>query len=75
MKPPPTDLELVQAIYDLHVDDYVQGAKGEEKGMVPLDVDAVAARLGVEPVSVRGWLHYHLNPATGRGQRPRRPSI
>jgi hypothetical protein len=30
--------------------------------MVPLDVDAIAARLDVERVSVRGRLYYHPNP-------------
>ncbi|HEY7344180.1 MAG TPA: hypothetical protein VH620_01365 [Gaiella sp.] len=54
MKPPPTDLDLLRATYEAHLDDCVRGAHNNEKGMVPLDVDAIAARLDVEPVSVRG---------------------
>jgi hypothetical protein len=51
----------VQAIYELRLDDYVRGAKDEDKGMVELDVDARATRLGVQAVSVRGRLYYRLN--------------
>jgi hypothetical protein len=54
VKPPPTDLELRRAIYELHLIDYVRGAKDEDKGIVSLDVDTIAERLDVEPVTVRG---------------------
>lgn len=65
MKRPPTDFELLKAIYERHHDDYVAAA---EKIQVAIEIRAIAAELGVEANSVFGRLYHHLDPVYG--ERP-----
>jgi hypothetical protein len=66
---PPTDFELLQAIYERHRDEfnaYVEDAPNRQtKIMVPIDVPAIADELGVDPDSVFGRLYFHLDPKYG----------
>jgi hypothetical protein len=72
------DFKLLRAIYELHQNEYAGYVEGSRQsaGMVPLDIEAIATRLGVEPVSVLGRLYYHLDPiyaqesADGRSRKP-----
>ncbi len=78
MHSPPTDFKLLRVIYEQHQNEYAAYVDGNRAspGFVPLDVDAIAKRLGVEPVSVLGRLYYHLDPmhaqeaVDGRGRKP-----
>ncbi len=77
MQSPPTDFKLLRAIYEQHQNEYAAYVDGgrASPGFVPLDIDAIAKRLGVEPVSVLGRLYYHLDPmyaqesVDGRGRK------
>ena len=63
MEPPPTDYELLWAIYEQHHDQFVyQSDTGKTSVHVPLDVPAIASKLGVSPNSVVGRLYHHLDP-------------
>jgi hypothetical protein len=64
---PPTDFELLRAIYERHRDEYatfVKGAEGSRasKIAVPIDIPAIADELEVDVDSVFGRLYYHLDP-------------
>ena len=66
-KRPPTDFELLRAIYRRHRDEYenfVQGAPAARKAKiaVPIDIPAIAKELDVDANSVWGRLYYHLDP-------------
>jgi hypothetical protein len=63
MQSPPTDFKLLRAIYERHQNEYAAYVDGSRAspGFVPLDIDAIAKRLGVEPVSILGRLYYHLD--------------
>jgi hypothetical protein len=70
VKRPPTDFELLRAIYERHKADYVA-----DKIQMPIDIPAVATELGVEPNSVFGRLYHHLEQVYGEPPDPegRRP--
>ena len=60
MKHPPTDLQLLQAIYEEHRDAYNRTASTGPT--VPIDYEAVVRRLEINAQSVYGRLYYSLNP-------------
>jgi hypothetical protein len=67
---PPTDFEILKEIYRSYRDDYANHPKAGPRGrkawnMVPIDLEAVAERLGVSAESVFGRLYYHLEPKYG----------
>ena len=63
MKRPPTDFELLRAIYERHGDEFRHSADSRAtKVFVPLNVPEVAGKLGVDPNSVVGRLYHHLDP-------------
>ena len=61
----PTDLKILQAIYDRYYDTfraYPDGSRGRgSKILVPIDVKEIAGSLDVDPDIVFGRLYYHLN--------------
>lgn len=62
---PPTDFELLRAIYDRHLDEFESKvATGQRASiiLVPVDIPAIAVELGVDEHSVFGRLYYHLDP-------------
>jgi hypothetical protein len=71
---PPTDFELLKEIYTRYRDEfpkYVQAAERSRatKIFVPVDLQRVAADLGVDVDSVFGRLYYHLEPKYGEQKR------
>lgn len=60
-KRPPTDFEVLQAIYLQHRDDYVASPNAAQ-GLFPIDLAKIAKQLGVEQVSLEGRLYYDLGP-------------
>ena len=67
---PPTDFELLKEIYARYRDEfpkYVQAAERSRatKIFVPIDLQRIAADLGVDVDSVFGRLYYHLEPKYG----------
>lgn len=79
---PPTDFELLRAIWERHRDEYegyVDGAVNsrETKILVPIDIPAIADEFGVDVHSVFGRLYYHLDRLYGEDEdaakgRPRK---
>jgi hypothetical protein len=68
---PPTDFELLKAIYARYRDEfpsYVQAAEGSRvaKILVPIDLHRIATDLGVDVDSVFGRLYFHLQPKYGQ---------
>jgi hypothetical protein len=59
-KRPPTDFELVQAIYERHRVDFA--AAGESATFIPIEIPAIAADLNASTQSVFGRLYHHLDP-------------
>lgn len=77
MRRPPTDVELLKAIYERHRSDFDRGREDRASDVwVPVDVPALAQELGVNTHSVFGRLHYHLErkygEASASGGRPRK---
>jgi hypothetical protein len=70
---PPTDFELLRAIYERHREDFRAYVDVEDvpnrgaKVMVPIDIPAIASGLGVDRDSVFGRLYFHLDPTYGEG--------
>jgi hypothetical protein len=66
---PPTDYELLNAIYKRHRADfeaYSTSVPGRSaRIMIPIDIPAIAQQLGVDVNSVFGRLYYHLDPTYG----------
>lgn len=64
MRRPPTDFELLQAIYKRHRGEYADFPEGSRatKLAVPIDIPAIASELGVDPNTVFGRLYHHLDP-------------
>jgi hypothetical protein len=68
---PPTDFELLRAIYERHRDDFRTYVDVEDpvnrgtKVMVPIDIPTIAGELRVDPESVFGRLYFHLDPTYG----------
>jgi hypothetical protein len=67
VKRPPTDFELLRAIYEQYRDDYIQGVGSRaSKVLVPIDIPKISGEFGVDPDSVFGRLYYHLDPMYGQ---------
>ncbi|MGR5065706.1 hypothetical protein [Photobacterium sp. DNB22_13_2] len=60
----PTDLQILQVIYDLYYDDFCafdhDKSVRESKIFVPIDCQLVAKKLGVNGDIIFGRLYYHL---------------
>jgi hypothetical protein len=69
---PPTDFELLRAIYERHKGDYEAraAAGGAGRIFVPIDIPAVAKDLGVDENSVFGRLYHHLDEIHGQKHDP-----
>lgn len=67
MKPPPTDFQLLRAIYERHRGDYLTSIKkgGHAKIAVPIDIPAIAQDIGADADTVFGRLYHHLDPLYG----------
>ena len=65
----PTDLEILDAIYELHHEDFVSFMSGEprrdSKIYVPIDCKKIADSLKVDVDIVFGRLYYHLEKKYG----------
>jgi hypothetical protein len=59
MKPLPTDLEVLDAIYERYYPQFV-AATGKDKIYIAIDIEAIARGLAVDPDIVFGRLYYHL---------------
>jgi hypothetical protein len=62
---PPTDFQLLRAVYERHLPDYtnfVDDEGREKKIAVPIDIPAIAAELDSDADTVFGRLYYHLDP-------------
>jgi len=61
----PTDREVLGCIYSMHESAYPgsspESPRGKNDPYVPVDVRAVAARLGIKPELLFGRLYYHLD--------------
>jgi hypothetical protein len=61
----PTDRYLLQCIYDMYKADYPGPKDAAGRGLndpyVPIDVRAVAAKVGMSPELVFGRLYFHLD--------------
>jgi hypothetical protein len=71
VKRPPTDFELLRAIYERHKGDYEAraAAGGAGRIFVPIDIPAVAKDLGVDE-NVFGRLYHHLEEIHGQKRDP-----
>jgi len=69
MKQPPTDLKILETIYDNYYSDFAGFNRGDEgresKILVPIDIEAIAQELGVDRDIVFGRLYYHLDKKYG----------
>jgi hypothetical protein len=73
IKRPPTDFELLRAIYEEYRDEFA--ASPTPKVVVPIDIPKIAAELGVGTDSVFGRLYYHLEPMYGETDEKGRKKI
>lgn len=69
MKNIPTDLEILNEIYEQYYDDFASFSKENPqrnaKIFVPIDIDSIAKTLNVEGDIIFGRLYYHLNKKYG----------
>lgn len=74
MSRPPTDREILQKIHDRYLDQFGGFDKDDpeperdSKIYVPIDCEAIANELGVDPDIVFGRLYYHLDKKYGYTQ-------
>ena len=63
----PTDLEILDAIYEHYKDVYIGVVEEKEKPVnyIPIDIPMIAKVLGAEPNSIFGRLYYHLEQKCG----------
>lgn len=68
-KPNPTDLEVLNAIYDRYYDEFEKYVEEEDaretKVYVPIDIEDIAEKLNVEKDIIFGRLYYHLDHRYG----------
>lgn len=62
----PTDLQILEAIYNEYYEPYSNFSKGEENGRdskayMPIDIDLIASKLNVDAGIIFGRLYNHLN--------------
>jgi hypothetical protein len=70
VKRPPTDYELLRAIYERHHAEYTASRLSTSTGVfLPIDIPAVAASLGTDPDAVFGRLYHHLDQVYGEDRR------
>lgn len=70
MRRPPTDYELLKAIYERHEKDFALPRVSAPTGVfVPIDIPAIAAGLGSDPDTVFGRLYHHLDLVYGEERR------
>lgn len=77
MKRPPSDFDLLKAIYEHHRGDYTGSRIEPHTGVaVPIDIPAIAVSLGTDQDTVFGRLYHHLDRVYGEEQpadgKPRR---
>ena len=66
MKKLPTDLQILNAIYERYYQSFAEGEKNRgSKVYVPIDLKQVAEALEVDVDIVFGRLHYHLEKKYG----------
>ena len=66
MKRPPSDFDLLKAIYKHHRDEFARSRTAPPAGvLLPIDIPAVARTLGTDDDIVFGRLYYHLDRAYG----------
>jgi hypothetical protein len=64
---PPTDFELLRAIWERHRDEFDEGIETRQTApYLPIDIPAIAADLGVHDESVFGRLYHHLDSLYGQ---------
>ena len=72
MKPIPTDLKILNAIYDRYYDAFSNydedPSSRNSKTFVPIDIAAIAKDLGVDADIIFGRLYYHLENKYGYEQ-------
>lgn len=56
----PTDRAILRCIFDMYRKDFPRGDLGAGKVFIPIDVEAVARRLGVDKHLLFGRLHYDM---------------
>ena len=62
MKRLPTDLEILNHIYDGYYETLVKDkASRSGSNYLPIDIDRLAKDLGVDVDMMFGWLYYHLD--------------
>ena len=68
-KPSPTDLDLLDAIYNRYFDEFAAWSEENRtrrtKIYVPIDIELIARELSVDPDLVFGRLYYHLEHKYG----------
>jgi hypothetical protein len=70
MKKLPTDLEILNLIYEQYYETFSQYDEKENKtrstkNRVPINIDEIANKLKVDPDIIFGRLYYHLNKKYG----------
>lgn len=69
MKKVPTDLEILDEIYERYYDDFAAYSKEnpqrETKIFVPIDIEEIAKSLNVDADIIFGRLYYHMNKKYG----------
>ena len=74
MRRPPTDFEILRAIYERHRGEYARRIREHNaKVFVPINIPAIAGELGVDENSVFGRLYYHLDPLHGEARKEGQP--
>ena len=62
MKRLPTDLKILNRIYDGYYETFVKDkASRIGNNYIPIDIDRLAEDLGVDVDMMFGWLYYHLD--------------
>ena len=62
MKRLPTDLKILNRIYDGYYETFVKDkASRSSRNYVSIDIDRLAEDLGVDVDMMFGWLYYHLD--------------
>lgn len=57
----PTERQVLRRIYDMYEPSFPVEASNLARSMVPIDIEAVAARLDCEKNFLFGYLYYHLD--------------
>ena len=65
----PTDLKILNAIYEQYYDTFVSFSKNNSdrnaKNLIPVDIKLIAQKLGVDVDIIFGRLYYHLEQKYG----------